>query len=152
MRVPPVARSTPPTTNKALTALVKMEAEAVICLFVPASLHSTFVKVADPFAAAVPISNVVVPSNEPEPEFKASETLRLAAKPTVELLPKTSCDLTTGCVPSGEPVRDVPPGCVVKANRLTVAGLTTILPEMTLVRPGAVRLMVMVSATVYERL
>ena len=43
------------------------------------------------------------------------------AKPTVEVLPKTTCDLTTGCVASGEPVRDTPPGCVVKASRLAIA-------------------------------
>src|SRR2546422_5461670 len=140
MAWPPVARSTPPTKNAALVVPlsgINPAAEAVICLFRPASLHSTLVNVAVPLPIAVPRSRLVVPRSEPEPAVKASETLQLAGNPTVERLPNWSCDTTTGWAASGEPVRDVPPGWVVNANWLAVLGLTTMLSEIALVNPDA---------------
>ena len=93
------------------------------------------------------MSSVVVPKSVPEPEVSANETLKLAGNPTAEVLPNASCAATTGCVASGEPVRDVPPGCVVNTSWLAVVGLTTMLPEVALVKPLAVKLIVMVVAT-----
>ena len=87
MASPPVAGSTPPTKNRALTASVNPAADAVICLLRPAAPHCTPVKAAVPLPAAAPMSRVVVPSREPEPPVKASDTLRFAAKPTPDVLP-----------------------------------------------------------------
>src|ERR1051326_4097197 len=147
MPVPSVARSTPPTKNEALSALVKPLAEAVICLFSPASLHSTLVKVAVPLPADVPMSRVEVPSKVPEPEVTDKARGRLAGSPTAEGLPKASRLLTTGWVANGEPVRDVPPGWVVKASWVAVFAPTTMLPEVKLDEPVVVKLIVIVSAT-----
>src|SRR5438093_5261289 len=146
MAAPPVARSTPPTKNKPLTALVNPAAEAVISLPEPASLDSTLVNVAVPLPAADPISRVVVPSREPEPPVRASATLKLAGSPAAEVLPNLSTDLTTGCVAKGEPVRETPPGNVVNTNWAAAAGPTTMLPEVAPGRPLAVKLSVMVLA------
>src|SRR5437762_11699722 len=150
MAVPPVARSTPSRVNNELIASVNPAADAVICLLAPASLHSTLVNVAVPLPAAAPISRAVVPSSEPEPAVRARETLKLAGKPTLDVLPYASWALTTGWVASGEPVR-VPPGWVVHTNWLAVAGLTTILAEVALVSPLAVTLSVIVVTTVWDR-
>ena len=108
--LPAVARATPSTLNELLTRLVKPAADAVNCLFVPAFEHSTLLKVATPFPAAVPISKDVVPSSEPEPAVRASATFKLAGNPTVERLPNASCALSTGWVTSGDPTREAPPG------------------------------------------
>src|SRR5436190_67328 len=134
MAVPPVARSTPPTKKAELRLFVRPKADAVICLFKPASLHSTLVKVAVPLPAAGPISRLVAPSSEPEPAVKASDTLRLDGKPTAETLPNWSCDTTTGWTASGEPVRDAPPGWVVKTNCAAAAGLIAMVVEVVLVK------------------
>ena len=71
----------------ALKALLKPAADALTCLLVPASLHWRLVQVAVPLPAAVPTSKLVVPSNDPEPELKASTVFKLADSPTVETLP-----------------------------------------------------------------
>src|SRR5213593_2445016 len=110
--LPAVAGATPPTLKAVLSTLVKPEAEAVNCLLAPASVHCTLLKVTMPLPAAVPMSNAVVPSSEPEPEDRASATFKLAGSPTVERFPNGSCDLSTGCVTSGDPTREAPPGCV----------------------------------------
>src|SRR5205809_5207997 len=102
MAVPPVARSTPSRVSDELSASANPAADAVICLFVPASLHSTVVNVAVPLPAVVPISRLVTPSSEPEPEVRLR--LRLGGRPTDEALPYASCALTTGWIASGEPV------------------------------------------------
>src|SRR2546426_7704126 len=146
MAWPPVERSTPSRVNDELSASANPAADAVICLLVPASLHSTVVNVAVPLPAAVPISRFVAPSSEPEPDVRLRLRLRLRGRPTDDVLPYASCALTTGWVASGEPVR-VPLGCVVKANWLADAGLTMMLPEVTLVRPLTVKLIVIVVAT-----
>src|SRR6266542_1572511 len=143
----PLARATPPILNALLMTLVKPEADAVNTLLVPTSEHSTLLYVATPLPAAVPISRAVVPSSEPEPEVNASATFKLAGIPTVERLPNASCALTTGWVTSADPTREAPPGWVVNTRRLAVFGLTRTLPEIALVKPAAVKLSVMVSAT-----
>src|SRR6266702_934884 len=104
MAPPPLARSTPPTRNRALSALDKPMAEAVNCLFMPASLHCKFVQVAVPLPAAAPMSNENVPSSDPDPELKEKVTSRLDGSPTVERLPNGSRDLATGWAANGEPV------------------------------------------------
>src|SRR5262245_11599646 len=124
---PPAARSTPPTKNVALTALVNPVADAVICLLKPASLHCTPLKVAVPLPAADPISIVVVPRSAPEPPVSARLTLKLGASPTAEVLPNESIDLTAGWVAKAEPVRDTPPGWVANTNWVAAPGLTTML-------------------------
>ena len=48
----------------------------------------------------------------------------------VELFPNGSRDLTTGCTEKTEPAT-APPGCVVKASDVAVAGFTTIFDETT---------------------
>src|SRR6266481_1479791 len=121
MAAPPLARSTPPTRKVGLIALLK--------------------------PAPAPMFNVVVPSNEPEPVVRPSDTFKLAGNPMVEVLPNESCDLTTGWVASGEAVRERPPGGVLITNRTAVAGLTTTLPEAAFVKPVAVKLIVMFSST-----
>src|SRR5207247_2654265 len=148
----PVARATRPTLNELLIRLVKPVAEAVNCLFVPASVHSTLLKVTMPLPTAVPMSNAVVPRSEPEPAVRASVTFKLAGNPTVERLPNGSCDLRTGCVTSGDPVRERPPGWVVNTRRSAVLGLTTTLAETALVKPEAVAVMVCVPAVLNVRL
>ena len=145
--LPAVARATPPLLNELLTRLVKPEAEAVNCLFVPASEHCTLLKLATPLPAAVPMSKAAVPSSEPEPEVRASVRFKLAGNPTVARLPNASCDLSTGCVTSGDPTREAPPGWVVNTRRSAEFGLTAMLPEIALVEPVPVKLSVMVSAT-----
>jgi len=42
--------------------------------------HIGFVKVALPFPAAVPISNVVVPASEPDPDVKVTTKGKLAGE------------------------------------------------------------------------
>ena len=85
--VPPVARSTPSKVNSEPGVSANPAADAVICLFVPASLHSTVVKVAVPLPADVPISRLVVPSSDPEPEVRLRIRLRLRGRPTDDGLP-----------------------------------------------------------------
>ena len=90
MAVPPVARSTPPTRKELLVTLARPETEALSCLLVPASLHWTVVKAAMPLPAAEPMSRLVVPSKEPEPEASDKVRFALTGKPTAEILPKAS--------------------------------------------------------------
>src|SRR5438094_6866270 len=131
----------------ALKAPLSPEAEELNCLLVPASLHCRLVQLAVPLPAAVPMSKLAVPSSDPEPLVKATLAIKLAGSPTVEKLPNGSWAFTTGCVAKGEPVRDGPPGCVVKVKWLAAAGPTTRFAEVALVKPVAVKLMLMVSAT-----
>src|SRR6266436_5864373 len=56
----------------------------------------------------------------------------------------------TGCVASGEPVR-MPFGWVANTNWLAAAELTMMLPEVALVSPDAVKLIVIVVATLWDR-
>ena len=93
------------------------------------------------------MSKLAVPSSDPEPLVKARLAIKLAGSPTVEKLPNGSWAFTTGCVAKGEPVRDGPPGCVVKLKWLAPAGPTTMFAEVAFVKPVAVKLMLMVSAT-----
>ena len=88
--LPPVAAIKPPMLKVLLTAFARPLAVAVNCLFVPAVEHSRLEKATKPFPAAVPMSKVEEPSNEPEPEVKARLTLRLAGNPIVEGLPNAS--------------------------------------------------------------
>src|SRR5438105_891192 len=94
-----------------------------ICVVEMVAIASTV-----PLPAPAPMFNVVVPSNEPEPVVRPSETFKLAGNPIVEVLPNESCDLTTGCVASGEAVRERPPGGVLITNWTAAAGFTTTLP------------------------
>src|SRR5262245_32587607 len=125
--------------NGLLARLAKPEADAVNTLLVPASVHCRLLKLTTPLPAAVPMSNTVVPSSEPEPELSARETVKLAGSPTVERLPYGSWDLSTGWVTSGDPTCEAPPGWVVNTRWSAVFGLTTTLPEIALVNPVAVK-------------
>src|SRR5437870_4684433 len=101
-----------------------------------------------PLPAAVPMSDKIVPSSPDVSGLAdATVTFKLVGNPTVETLPKASCALITGCVPKGEPTRDIPPGSVVKVKRLAALGPTTMFPEVQFVNPVAVKLSVIVSAT-----
>jgi len=93
------------------------------------------VKVALPFPAAVPISNVVVPASEPDPDVKVTTKGKLAGKPDVDGFPYASRACTTGCTPNGEPARDNPPGCDKKTNRSAAPAETTTGLETVLVNP-----------------
>src|SRR6266487_3770617 len=117
------------TVKVPLTPALKPVAVAVSCLLVPAESIRKSVKAAVP----LPMSRVAVPVNGPLPELRVTVTFRLAGKPIVELLPKGSCDLTTGCVPKTEPAVALA-GLVVKASRSAVAALTAMGVEVALVR------------------
>jgi len=105
------------------------------------------VKAATPLAAEVPISIVVVPSSDPLPDVKARVSGRVEGMPTVERLPNWSCDLRTGWLAKGDPIRETPPGWVVNTSCVAALGLTRMFCEITLVKPAEVKLIVIVSAT-----
>src|SRR5688572_25304956 len=152
MASPPVAGSTPPTKNTALRASANPAADAVICLPTPAALHCRPVKDAVPLPAAEPISWLVVPSKEPLPPVKVRTTLKLAGNPAADVLPYASCAMTTGCVPKGEPLRDVPPGWAVNTNWLAAPGPTIMLSEVAPVRPLLVKPRLIVLARLCDKL
>src|SRR5207237_1446135 len=93
-----------------------MPGSAVACsVFAPAASIRRFVNDTIPFPAPVPMSNVVVPCNDPEPDAIDIVTLRLAPNPTVESFPNASCVTTTGCSPNNEPAV-AEPGWVVNTS------------------------------------
>ena len=114
------------TVNTLLVAVINPLALAVSCLFVPAVSISRLVN----RTAPLPRFRFVVPCNGPVPESRLTVTLRLAGKPTVELFPNGSCELTTGDVPKTEPAAALP-GVVVKASRSAVAGLIVMELDVT---------------------
>src|SRR5882724_10818636 len=120
------------TVKVLLTALVRPVALAVSCLL-PAVSISRVLKDARPFPAAKPMSAVVAPCNDPPPLLRLKVRVRLAGKPFVELFPKLSRLLTTGCVAKVAPAM-APEGCVAKANTFAAAGLTAIIAEVVLER------------------
>ena len=131
------------TVKVPLTPALKPVAVAVSCLLVPAESIRKSVKAAVP----LPMSRVAVPVNGPLPELRVTVTFRLAGKPIVELLPKGSCDLTTGCVAKGEPAVALP-GWVVRANRSAAVALIAMLVEVAvLVSPTLLNKIVMLVAT-----
>src|SRR5258708_33269131 len=134
---PPAAGSMPPTVKMELIALDRPAAETINCLLVPAVLHCKFVNAAIPLPAARPMSNEDVPSNDPEPEFKASVRVNVAGNPLVERFPNGSLLLTTGCVARGAPVRDTPPGCAVNTSRSAAGRFTPKPLEGPGVQPAA---------------
>ncbi len=77
-------------------ALLKPLAAALSCLLVPVTSISNPLNAAVPLSPVVPMSRLVVPCSGPVPAAKLMVTLRLAGKPTTELLPNASCELTTG--------------------------------------------------------
>ena len=85
------------------------------------------------------------------PLVKLNVTLRLAGNPAVELFPKASWLLTTGWTLSVEPAVPLP-GWVLKASALAAAGLTAIVVEVALVRVPLAKRMVMLLATLCDRL
>jgi hypothetical protein len=84
-----------PTTKLLLTPLLKPLLLAVSCLL-PVTSILKFVNEATPLAALVPISIEVVPCNGPVPLLNVIVTVRFDDKPTIELFPYWSWDLTTG--------------------------------------------------------
>src|SRR6266487_4403873 len=109
------------TANEVLTALLKLLALAVSCLFVPAVEICRSVKATVPLPAAVPISSVVVPDNVPLPEERVTVTSLLEGKPAEEKLPNRSCVLSTGWMPKGTPAL-AEPGWVANTSRSAGAG------------------------------
>ena len=75
------------TVKVLLAALLRPEALAVSCLFVPAASMRKLVNETVPLPAAVPMSSVVVPCKGSVPLTRLRLTLKLAGKPTVELFP-----------------------------------------------------------------
>ena len=67
-----------------------------------------------------PESTVAVPWSVPVPEAMVTVTLRLAARPMAESLPKASRAFTTGWMPNAAPAV-AEPGCVVKASVVAVS-------------------------------
>src|SRR5437762_10170913 len=75
------------TVNAVLTSLLKPEALAVSCLPVPAVSIRKSEKAAEPLPPALPMFKADVPCNGPDPLVRLRFTLRLAGRPTAELLP-----------------------------------------------------------------
>src|SRR5260370_1208381 len=67
-------------------------------------------------------------------------------------LPKTSSIRTAGWLVNGMPAKATAEGCDAMVSRLAGAGLMTTLPDVTGAKPTSAKLMVMVVATVCERL
>ena len=137
------------TVKVPLTPALKPVAVAVSCLLVPAESIRKSVKAAAPLP--LPMSRVAVPVSGPLPEPRFTVTFRLPGKPIVELLPKGSWDLTTGCVPKTEPAVALA-GLVVKASRSAVAALTAMGVEVALVRLPLLKRRVMLVARLCARL
>src|SRR5205823_9919885 len=67
-------------------------------------------------------------------------------------LPNWSSMRITGCWANGAVTVAVADGWVWMAKRVAGAALTTTLPEVAVIKPGAVKLIVIVLATVWKRL
>src|SRR5205809_2907643 len=139
------------TVKAALRALVRPEALAVSWLPVPTESIRRLVNVAVPLPAALPMSMDAVPCNGPVPPVRLRLKFRFDARALVEALPNWSSARTTGWLPKTEPAVALP-GCVVKVRRLAVAALTAIELEVAGVRPVPVNWIVMLLATLCERL
>ena len=117
----------------------------------PAASIRRSVNVAVPLPASVPTSKDAVPCNGPVPPVRLRLKFRFAPRPAVEALPNWSSVRTTGWLPKTEPTAALP-GCVVKARRLAAAALTAIESEIDGVAPVLVNWIVMLLATLCERL
>src|SRR5882724_10977499 len=141
----------PASTVKTLLAtLPRPLALAVNCLLVPAGSIRKPVNETVPLPAPVPMSNDVVPCMGPVPLLRLNVTFRLVGKPTVELLPKASWLLTTGCVPKAEPAVALP-GWLVNARALADAGLMEMVVEVALARLPLLNKRVMFVATLCDK-
>ncbi len=138
------------TVKTLLAALLRPLALAVSCLFVPAASIRKSVNEIAPLPAPVPMSNDVVPCMGPAPLLRLNVTFRLPGKPAVELLPKGSWVLTTGCVPKAEPAVALP-GWPVNARALAAAGLMAIAVEVALARLPLLNKRVMFVATLCDK-
>ena len=107
MAITSVASAAGLTVNVLLVPLLKPLALAVSCLLPVTSICKSL-KATMPFPAAVPRSWVVVPCSRPVPEVRDKVTAKVEGRPTVEKLPKASCDCMTGCVPKIEPAIALP--------------------------------------------
>ena len=140
------------TVKTLLAALPRPLALAVSCLLVPEASIRKLVNETVPLPAPAPMSNDAVPCMGPAPLLRLNVTVRLAGKPAVELLPKASWLLTTGCVPKAEPAVALP-GWLVNARALAVAGLMAIAVEVALApgKPGLLNKRVMFVATLCDK-
>ena len=134
-----------------LVALLNPLALALNCLYVPAASISKSVKVTVPFPADVPMSRLVVPWSGPDPAASDKPTDKLLGNPTVELFPKASWLLTTGWVPNIDPAVALP-GCVTNARAPAAAGLIAMLVEVVLTKLPLLNKMVMLVATLCDKL
>src|SRR6266566_10059843 len=104
------------------------------------------VKVARPLT----VVTLSVPSKLPVPALRVAVTVLPLSVFT--RLPNWSSMRITGCWANGAVTVAVADGWVWMANRVAGAALTTTLPEVAVVKPGAVKLIVIVLATVWKRL
>src|SRR5438034_1187403 len=139
------------TVKTALVALLRPDALAVSCLSAPVASIRRLLNVTAPLPAAVPMSKDAVPCNGPVPPVRLRFKFRLAGRPAVEALPNWSSVRTTGWLPKTEPAVALP-GCVVKVKRLALAAPTAIGDEVEGVTPVLVNWIVMLAATLCERL
>src|SRR2546427_6133230 len=124
---------------------------AVNCLLEPVTSICRLLNAAVPLPAPEPMSTVEVPCRGPVPALNCIDTLRLAGSPDAEILPKASWLRMTGCVPKTDPAVALP-GCVAKTRALAVAALTEMVEEVVLVRLPLVNRIVILVATLCERL
>src|SRR6266436_3769794 len=138
------------TVKMLLTPLLRPLALAVSCLLVPARSIRKPVNETVPLPAPVPMSNDVVPCMGPVPLLRLNVTFRLPGNPAVELLPKGSWVLITGCVPKAEPAAALP-GWLVNARALAAAGLMAIAVDGALARLPLLNKRVMFVATLCDK-
>src|SRR5258707_11367837 len=105
-----------------------------------------FVNIARPFEAEA----VTVPCKVPAPLARAAVTIVVLFE--LIKLPNGSSIRTTGCCAKATPAVALVEGWVWIVTRLAAAGLTVIVPEITLVRLPLVKAIVILVATACERL
>src|SRR6266699_875384 len=111
-----------------------------------ATLWDKLVKVTRPLTAV----RLVAPCNVPAPAARRAVT---AVEPSLaRKLPYWSSMRMIGCCAKATPAMAVEEGWVRMVSLLATAGLTRTLAEVALVRAPAAKSMVLVSATLYDKL
>src|SRR5258708_5849656 len=111
-----------------------------------ATVWDRLVKVARPFTAVW----VVAPCKVPLPALRLAVTAVLLSELT--RLPKPSSMRTTGCCPKATPAVAAAEGCVWMVKRLAEPALTAIEPEVTPLKPLLLKPIVILVATLCDRL
>ena len=126
-------------------ALLRLPLVKAIVMLV-ATVCDRLVKLTRPATAV----RLVAPCKLPLPALRAARTTVLLS--LLRRLPNWSSILITGCCAKAIPAVAVEEGCVCMVKRLATAGLTAMGVEVAPVKPPPAKLIVIVSARLYERL